>query len=67
MRPLFGRFYFRIRLLPQAAELLLDFFEFVIRKRFEIYQVVASALERANQFVEFQMNRLRVTVLRILN
>ena len=48
-------------------ELGLEFLEFLVRKILEIDEFITRVFDRANEFVQFQMNRFGVAVLRILN
>ena len=48
-------------------ELGLEFLEFLIRKILEIDEFIARVFDRANEFVQFQMDSFGVAVLRILN
>jgi len=41
--------------------------DFFFRKIFDIDQTVAGAFERRNDFVQLQVNRMRILVLRALN
>src|SRR5216684_175752 len=51
----------------QALKLLLEFFQLLVGKFFEIEQIVPRAAKRTNQLVEFQMKCFSVAVLRVLN
>src|ERR1019366_4939565 len=46
---------------------LLELVELIAAQRLEIHETISSALGRANELVELQVNGARVTVLRVLN
>ena len=48
-------------------ELGVESLEFLIRKILEIDEFIARVFDRANEFVQFQMNSFGIAVLRILN
>ena len=54
-------------LFAQAPEFLLDLFQFFVGELFEVYQLVTRARQSSNEFVQFEMDGLRVAVLRILD
>ena len=57
----------RIRFLAMRSNSFCKLLQFLIGEFFQIDQVIARAAERANQFIEFQMNRFGVAVLRVLD
>ncbi len=50
-----------------TLELFLKTSDFFVGKFFKIDEFISSAFQRSNYFVEFQMSRFRIAVLRILN
>ena len=52
---------------PQARELILKFLQILVGEPFQIYQVIACPGEAANDFIELELDRLRVAVLGILD
>jgi hypothetical protein len=50
-----------------ALELFLEAGEIFVGKFFQIDKFISSAFQRSDYFVEFQMNRFGIAVLRILN
>jgi len=50
-----------------SLELFLKAGEIFIGKFFQIDEFISSAFQRSNYFVEFQMSRFSIAVLRILN
>ena len=50
-----------------SLELFLKAGEIFVGKFFQIDELISSAFQRSNYFVEFQMNRFSIAVLRILN
>jgi hypothetical protein len=52
---------------PNVLELFLKTSDFFVGKFFKIDKFISSAFQRSNYFVEFQMSRFRIAVLRILN
>ena len=50
-----------------ALELFLKTSEIFVGKFFQIDKFISSAFQRSNYFVEFQMSRFGIAVLRILN
>jgi hypothetical protein len=50
-----------------SLEVFLKAGEILVGKFFQIDESISSAFQRSNYFVEFQMNRFSVAVLRILN
>jgi hypothetical protein len=50
-----------------ALELFLKTGDFFVGKFFKIDKFISSAFQRSNYFVEFQMSRFGIAVLRILN
>src|SRR6266550_7444933 len=50
-----------------ALELFLEAGDLFVGKFFQIDKFIASAFQRSNYFVEFQMSRFGIAVLRILN
>ena len=50
-----------------ALELFLKAGEIFVGKSFQIDKFISSAFQRSNYFVEFQMSRFGIAVLRILN
>ena len=50
-----------------ALELFLKTSEIFVGKFFQIDKFVSSAFQRSNYFIEFQMSRLGIAILRILN
>src|SRR5438445_10618026 len=55
-----GFFANALELFPEAGEIFVGTF-------FQLDKFISSALQRANDFVEFQMSRFGIAVLRILN
>ena len=53
--------------LTNALKLLLELFEILVGQFFQIDQFIPSAFDGANDLVEFQMDCLRVAVLRVLD
>src|SRR6476659_2900739 len=53
--------------LAQTLKLTLKLLEILIRKIFEIEHACALALDPAQQFIEFEVHRLGVTILRVLD
>src|SRR6266480_4254564 len=51
----------------KPLELFLKAGEIFVGKFFQIDELISSAFQRSNYFVEFQMNRFSIAVLRILN
>jgi hypothetical protein len=56
-----------LRFFANAFELFLKAGKIFVGKLFKIDKFIPSAFQRPNYFVEFQMNRFGVAVLRILN
>src|SRR5678815_3945850 len=54
-------------LFANALELFLEADEVFVGKFFQIDKFISSAFHRSNYFVEFQMSRFGIAVLRILN
>ena len=54
-------------LFANALELFLEAGEIFVGKFFQIDKFISSAFQRSNYFVEFQMSRFGIAVLRILN
>ena len=52
---------------PNALELFLKAVKIFVGKFFKIDKFISSVFQRPNYFVEFQMNRFGIAVLRILN
>ena len=50
-----------------SLELFLEAGEIFVGKFFQIDKFISSAFQRSNYFVEFQMSRFGIAVLRILN
>jgi hypothetical protein len=50
-----------------ALELFLKTSQIFVGKFFQIDKFVSSAFQRSNYFVEFQMSRFGIAILRILN
>src|SRR5205809_7072849 len=50
-----------------AFELFLEAGEVFVGKFFQIYKFISSTFQRSDYFVEFQMSRFGIAVLRILN
>ena len=55
------------RFFPELFEFLFEFLHVVIGKLFQVDQFVSCRPDGANQFIELEMNGLRVAVLRVLN
>jgi hypothetical protein len=53
--------------LPDSLELFLKASQIFVGKFFQIDKFVPSALQGSNYFVEFQMSRFGIAILRILN
>ena len=56
-----------LRFFSNVLELFLEAGEIFVGKFFKIDELISSAFQCSNYFVEFQMNRFGVAVLRILN
>src|SRR6266487_5974143 len=56
-----------LRFLANALELFLEAGESLVGKFFQIDKFISSAFQRSDYFVEFQMSRFGIEVLRILN
>ena len=54
-------------LLAHALELFFEFLQFLVGQIFEIDKLVASAFQRADQLVQFEMHCFGVAVLCVLN
>src|SRR5512132_3285568 len=52
---------------PYTLELFLKISEIFVCKFFQIDKFISSAFQRSNYFVEFQMSRFGIAILRILN
>ena len=50
-----------------ALKLFLETSQIFVGKFFQIDEFISSALQRSNYFVEFQMSRFGIAILRILN
>src|SRR5436190_23728165 len=60
-------FFCAFRFFPDLREFLLELLQVVIREFFKIDQLVSRGSESADQFVELEMNGLRVAILSVLN
>ena len=56
-----------LRFFANSLELFLKAGEIFVGKFFQIDELISSALQRSNYFVELQMSRFGIAVLRILN
>ena len=56
-----------LRFFANALELFLKTSQIFVGKFFQIDKFVSSAFQRSNYFVEFQMSRFGIAILRILN
>ena len=56
-----------LRFFANSLELFLKAGEIFVGKFFKIDELISSAFQRPNYFVEFQMSRFPIAVLRILN
>jgi hypothetical protein len=45
-----------VRTFAQALELLLEARQFLIREVFEVHEMIARPLDRANQFIQLEMD-----------
>ncbi len=55
------------RLFPQALKLFLQLLQLIVGEIFQIDELIASALQRPDYFVELEMNSLGIAVLGVLN
>ena len=55
------------RPLIQALKFLLQTFQFFVTEMFQIHEACSSAGNTAQEFIELQMDRLGISILRILN
>ncbi len=53
--------------LARAPELCFELLKVLVRKVLEIDEFIARVFDRANEFVQFQMDRFCIAVLRVLN